>query len=206
MTMGCHPTRCQEFAKDPLNYYEQLRKLLMAEAGKKIVAIGECGLDFDRLQFCDRDTQCTYFERQLDLAVEFNLPLFLHCRNAHEAFLDILERNRSKVESSGGAVVHSFDGNLEEAKKILSFIPNIYIGINGCSLKSAENLNTIAQLPNDRLMLETDSPWCGIRPSHASSQYVRTKFTTLKKNKWRKPLDDQEIFVIDGRSEPCQIR
>lgn len=206
MTIGCHPTRCQEFARDPLKYYERLRELLLAEAGKKIVAIGECGLDFDRLQFCDRETQCIYFERQLDLAVEFSLPLFLHCRNAHDDLLAILERNRSKVESGGGAVVHSFDGSLEEAEKILNFNPNIYIGINDCSLKTAENLDTVARLPNDRLMLETDSPWCGIRPSHAGSKFLRTKFTTLKRNKWQVPLDDHNTFVIDGRSEPCQIR
>lgn len=213
MTMGCHPTHCQEFAANPSEYYNRLHQLLQAnveDGCRKIVAIGECGLDFDRLQFCDRETQTLYFERQLDLAVEFHLPLFLHCRNAHDTFMTILERNRSKLESCGGGVVHSFDGSLEEAERVLNFHPNLfYIGINGCSLKKPENLETVRRLPNERLLLETDSPWCGIRPSHAGFQHIQnSKFTTLKKNKWREPIDDQDddVFVIDGRSEPCQIR
>ncbi|XP_037950640.1 putative deoxyribonuclease TATDN1 [Teleopsis dalmanni] len=196
VTMGCHPTRCGEFLPDPEQYYQGLRSKISNNISK-IIAIGECGLDYDRLHFCEKETQKIYFEKQLNFAAEFKLPLFLHCRNAHDDFMEILTRNRDKV--CAGGVVHSFDGTLDEALKILSF-DGLYIGLNGCSLKTAENLEVVKQIPNDKIMIETDCPWCGIRPSHASSKYVKTKFATVKKKeKWTAET------LIDGRCEPCQI-
>lgn len=68
-----------------------------------------------------------YFEIQLKLSEDFNLPLFLHCRDAAPTFLDILKRNPNLIKSGG--VVHSFDGSLNEAKDIINL--GFYIGING---------------------------------------------------------------------------
>lgn len=70
---------------------------------------------------------CRYFEMQLKLSEHFNLPLFLHCRDAAPAFIDILKRNSNSVKSGG--VVHSFDGSLNEAMEIINL--GFYIGING---------------------------------------------------------------------------
>lgn len=117
-TVGTHPTRCEEFVPDPEGYYDQLRSRIKANR-TKVRAVGECGLDYDRLHFCAQETQRLYFEKQLDLAAEFKLPLFLHMRNAAEDFMGILERNRNKIEECGGGVVHSFTGTLEEAQRIL---------------------------------------------------------------------------------------
>ncbi|KAH8297217.1 hypothetical protein KR044_007396 [Drosophila immigrans] len=197
-TVGAHPTRCSEFVADPEHYYNELRCRIKANP-QKVVAVGECGLDYDRLHFCAKETQQQYFEKQLSLAEEFQLPLFLHMRNANEDFMTILERNRDKLKACGGGVVHSFTGTLEEAKSILEF-GGLYIGLNGCSLKTNENVEVVRQLPNDRIMLETDCPWCGIRPSHAIHKHVSTKFPTVKKKeKWTAET------LIDGRNEPCQI-
>ncbi|EDW58805.2 deoxyribonuclease TATDN1 [Drosophila virilis] len=197
-TVGAHPTRCGEFLPDPEQYYSELRSRIKANP-EKVIAVGECGLDYDRLHFCAKETQLQYFEKQLSLAAEFRLPLFLHMRNAHKDFMDILERNRDQLKACGGGVVHSFTGTLHEAKNILAF-GGLYIGLNGCSLKTAENLEVVQQLPNDRIMLETDCPWCGIRPTHASHKHVTTKFPTVKKKeKWTAQT------LIDGRNEPCQI-
>ncbi|XP_036332024.1 putative deoxyribonuclease TATDN1 [Rhagoletis pomonella] len=198
ITMGCHPTRCNEFLPDPQQYYEGLRNKIR-ENPEKVVAVGECGLDYDRLHFCEKDTQKTYFEKQLSLAAEFRLPLFLHCRSAHADFMEILERNRDKLLNCGGGVVHSFDGTLEEAEKVINY-GGLYIGLNGCSLKTAENLEVVKRISNECIMLETDCPWCGIRPSHAGAKFVQTKFTAVKKKeKWTPDT------LVDGRCEPCQI-
>ena len=57
--------------------------------------------------------------------------------------------------------------------------------MNGCSLKTDANLAVVAGIPADRLLLETDAPWCGLRPSHASSRFVQTKLQEIDKKKYR---------------------
>lgn len=162
ITVGCHPTRCLEFAENEEAYFDQLCKSIETHRSK-VVAIGECGLDYDRLKFCPADVQRTYFEKQLDLVDKYELPLFLHCRNSFDDFFDIVKRNANKIKKGG--VVHSFDGTLEQAQAFIDL--GFYIGINGCSLKTEEQLKSVAQIPSNRILLETDCPWCAIRPSHA---------------------------------------
>ncbi|XP_050097401.1 deoxyribonuclease TATDN1 [Anopheles aquasalis] len=194
-TVGCHPTRCGEFVIDPESYYTALCRQIV-EHRDKVVAIGECGLDYDRLHFCEKDIQKRYFEKQLDLAEKYDLPLFLHCRNAHDDFVEILFRNLARLPRRG--VVHSFDGTLAAAEQLIA--SGFYIGLNGCSLKTEENLAVAASVPEEWIMVETDSPWCEIRPSHAGSKHVQTKFPVVKKKeKW------EPTSLISGRCEPVMI-
>ncbi|XP_043251876.1 putative deoxyribonuclease TATDN1 isoform X2 [Colletes gigas] len=176
-TIGCHPTRCNEFEEsgDPEAYLKSLSDLA-ADNKDKIVAIGEMGLDYDRLHFCSKDVQKKYFEMQLSLCSTLKLPMFLHCRNASEDFVRILRKHKDTLTAG---VVHSFDGNPEEANSILQM--GLYIGINGW------------------LMIETDCPWCEIRPTHASAKDVITNFPSVKKEKW------QPDRMVKGRNEPCTI-
>lgn len=196
-TLGIHPTRCGEFEAEgsPQSYFQSMCDKL-EKYKDHIVALGELGLDYDRLHFCGKDVQKKYFEKQLNLCSSYDLPLFLHSRNAHEDFIEILQRNMDKIKRFG--VVHSFTGTWEEAESLVNL--GFSIGINGCSLKTEENLEVAKRIPIDKLMIETDAPWCGIRPSHAGSKLVQTKFPTVKKKeKWTKDS------LIDGRNEPCQI-
>lgn len=194
-TIGVHPTRCNIFEEsgDPDNYLKSMTELALANRDK-IIAIGEMGLDYDRLNFCSKDIQKKFFEMQLSLCSILKLPMFLHCRNASDDFINILRKYKDQLTEG---VVHSFDGNPEEANSILQL--GLYIGINGCSLKTEDNLFSLTTIPADRLMIETDCPWCEIRPTHASAKDVITNFPTVKKEKWQ--IDK----LVKGRNEPCTI-
>lgn len=198
-TVGVHPTRCKEFENsgDSEKHLQDLLQLSKDGVARgKVVAVGECGLDYDRLQFCPAETQRRYFERQFEIAEATKLPLFLHMRAAGSDFLDIVKRNQHRFTAG---VVHSFTGTAEERDQLLT-IPNLYIGINGCSMKTAENLEVMAGIPVERIMIETDSPYCEIKNTHAGIKHVKTTWPSKKKEK-----HDIESLV-KGRCEPCQIR
>ncbi|XP_038211153.1 putative deoxyribonuclease TATDN1 [Zerene cesonia] len=194
-TVGCHPTRCNDFLPDPEKYLKDLSDLI-TENKDKVVAIGEFGLDYDRLNFCDKETQLKYFELQLKLCNEHKLPLFLHCRAATDDLVGILGKHRDSV---AGGVVHSFDGSYDCLQKILEL--GMHIGINGCSLRTAENLEVASKIPQDKLLIETDCPWCEIKQTHPSFKHVTTKFATVKKEKYSPESDNQ----VKGRNEPVNI-
>lgn len=192
-TVGVHPTRCNELEAGGESYLTDLLELISANRDK-IVAVGECGLDWDRLQFCSKEIQLKWFERQFFLAESSGLPMFLHMRNCADEFLDIIRRNRSKFVSG---VVHSFDGSAESMLALTSL--GLYIGLNGCSLRSAENLETVKKIPRDRILLETDAPWCDIRPTHPGFGLVKTVLPSKKAEKF--VLGE----CVKGRNEPAHI-
>jgi len=200
-TVGCHPTRCTEFEAEGVEARDHLASLLrlVQDNRDRVAAIGEIGLDYDRTQFCAPEVQRRYFELQLELAAATSLPLFLHCRAAAADLVTILERNMDKLPRGG--VVHSFDGSAEERDALLAL--GLHIGINGCSLKTEANLVVAGGVPGDRLLIETDCPWCDIRPSHAGYKLVQSRFPqwpVVDKKKWR------EGAVVKGRNEPHTIR
>ena len=162
------------------------------------VAFGEIGLDYDRLFLSPKDIQLKYFEKQLDLAEELHMPLFLHSRACSEDFEGIMKARLDKFPKRG--LVHSFTGTVEEMRALVDL--GFHIGINGCSLKTEENLAVVKEIPLDRLQIETDGPWCEIRASHASSAHLKDGPTMpkgVKKEKWQSGL------MVKGRNEPVTI-
>lgn len=199
-TVGVHPTRGNEWAlfeRGPEAYIEELERVIQdGMSDGKVVAIGECGLDYDRTEFCDIEVQKACFKEHFKLSLKYNLPMFLHSRSTSGDMAEILREFAGMMPRGG--VVHSFDGSLDDLSSLLG-MDNIFIGINGCSLKTDDTLCVAAQVPLDRLMLETDAPWCGIRPTHASSKYVTTVITAKDKKKHDIGLQ------VKGRNEPCNI-
>ncbi|KAG6016817.1 hypothetical protein E4U41_004351 [Claviceps citrina] len=148
-----------------------------ATAPHRLVAMGEFGLDYDRLNYCNRVIQRHSFEAQLKLAASLHpqLPLFLHSRAAHADFVSLLRAafGNGLERLERGAVVHSFTGTLDEMNELMDL--GLYIGINGCSFKTADNCDVVRAVRLDRLMIETDGPWCEVRPSHEGFKYLLEK-------------------------------
>ncbi|GAA5996326.1 hypothetical protein JCM5350_007233 [Sporobolomyces pararoseus] len=203
-TVGCHPCRANEMEKYEGGidaYIQTLDKIIETHKGVKgkALAVGECGLDYDRLFLSSKEAQLKTFPPQLSLATKHNLPLFLHSRNCHEDFISILRSHSSPIRG----VVHSFTGTLAEALEIVEM--GLFIGINGCSLKTEENITVVKGIPLESMMIESDCPWCEIRPSHASSKYLEDLPQELKEIYVPKMVK-KEKFVegkgVKGRNEP----
>jgi TatD DNase family protein len=122
----------------------------------RVVAIGECGLDFDR-DFSPRPVQERWFEAQLELAAKLQLPVFLHERAAHERFVAILRQHRDALK---GAVIHCYTGTRDELKAYLDL--DLHVGITGwiCDERRGTHLlEDVKLIGDDRLMIETDAPY-----------------------------------------------
>lgn len=161
-TAGVHPHHASEWSAETA---ATLKRLAESET---VVAIGECGLDFNR-NVSDPDQQAYAFEAQLALAADLALPVFLHCREAHERFLAILTPWLPKLP---GAVLHCFTGTRAELEASLA--AGLSIGITGwvCDERRGTELRTLMPLiPADRLLMETDAPYLiprDMRPRPAS--------------------------------------
>lgn len=149
-TAGVHPHeagRCDD---------ETLPTLRRQVAHRQVVAVGECGLDFNR-DFSPRPLQEKWFAAQVELACELGKPLFMHERDAHARFVDILGTFSAQLPP---AVVHCFTGTADELDAYLAL--GCYIGITGwiCDDRRGQPLRDIVgRIPPQRLMIETDAPY-----------------------------------------------
>jgi TatD DNase family protein len=162
-TAGVHPHHANEVTDDVIAELEALAR------APEVVAIGECGLDYFR-DFSPRDVQRDAFHRQLDLAARIGKPVFLHQREAHEDFLAILREHRARL--SRGGVAHCFTGTGAQLEAYLA--EDLAIGITGwiCDeRRGAHLLPLVRDIPEERLLLETDGPYLlprDLRPRPAS--------------------------------------
>lgn len=144
--VGVHP---HEAAGAPSGFLSPLRELA---AHPKAVAIGEIGLDY-HYDFSPREAQISLLEAQLQLAVQLQMPVILHDREAHGDLYALLEKYRPR------GVVHCFSGSVELAEHALRL--GMYIGLGGAvTFKNARKPAEVARMvPPDRLLLETDAPY-----------------------------------------------
>jgi TatD DNase family protein len=149
-TAGVHPHQAKTCGKGTVDTLRQLA----VEMGA--VAIGECGLDYNR-DFSPREVQRKWFIKQIELAAELSLPLFLHGRDAFDDFSGILREYAGAVSAM---VVHCFTGTGEELAACLSL--GCHIGITGwiCDERRGRHLGELVKMiPPDKLMVETDGPY-----------------------------------------------
>jgi TatD DNase family protein len=147
-TAGVHPHHARDCGPQTIPALRELAK------HPRNVAIGECGLDFNR-NYSPHPDQEKWFVAQLELGIELGKPLFLHSRDAHPRFAEILS-----LYKPSRAVAHCFTGEKEELHAYLDL--GLYIGITGwiCDERRGRHLfELVRDIPRDRLLLETDSPY-----------------------------------------------
>ncbi len=149
-TAGVHPHHAADYSDES---DATIRRLV---DDPRVVAVGECGLDYFR-NFSPREAQLDAFKRQLDIAAECEKPVFLHQRDAHDDFVEVLE---PRLPGISRAVAHCFTGEGESLREYLAM--GLYIGITGwiCDERRGKHLYDIVGLiPDDRLLIETDAPY-----------------------------------------------
>ena len=154
-SFGVHPHNAKYYS-DSLQ-----ERLVQCLEHQRCVAFGEVGLDYSRHTESDGETQRNVLRRQLDLAVGLvRKPLVIHCRDAEEDLFDVLS---ASVPSDWKIHLHCFTGKLAMANKFLDSFPNLYIGVTGIVTMETDRCNNVrqiaAELPLERLLLETDAPY-----------------------------------------------
>lgn len=161
--VGLHPIH----VKEGFNY-DEYKELA---SSKKVVAIGEIGLDYKSEYVSFKEKQKQVFLQQLDLAKELDLPVIIHCRMANSDLIKII----SNLKLQG--VVHCFTGDLEQAQKYLGM--GLYIGINGIIFRL--NLDeVIKEVPLDRILIETDCPYLTPSPKKGRNEPLYIKYVVEK--------------------------
>ncbi len=185
--VGIHP---QENDKD----FELLDKLLMENPS--IVAVGECGLDFSE-SYILRDQEIK-FRAQISLADKYHKPLIIHARKAVDESIAILHDYKKVV----GGVFHCFAGGKKRVPAVLALNENWFIGIDGNITYEIGLEEVVKSVPQDRLILETDSPFLTPVPHRGEQnkpdfvEFIYRKVGTI----WGKSFEETEM-IVDGNAK-----
>ena len=194
-SVGIHP---QELDNSPV----ELKKIV-EQNYKKIVAIGECGLDFSEIsqespKFKNMvKIQEEIFRAQIELAQKYNKPLIVHARRAVDETVEILKEYK---DLSG--VFHCYAGGNKRIKKVIDLGPNWFFGIDGNLTYEIGLAEVVKNIPMDRLVIETDSPYLTPVPfkgevnSPKNVIYIYEKVAEI----WGKSFKETEK-IIDGNAK-----
>jgi len=189
--------------------YEKYKKLALSgvEGSKKVIAIGEIGLDYywrpktTAKKELFKQKQKDLLLKQLELAKELNLPIIFHCRVAHDDLIEILREQQATSDKKIRGVTHGFVGSLEQLKEYLKM--GFYIGYNGIIFKKIEGINfeeNIKNTPLERILVETDCPYL-VPPVSVSQRVCQRESASIVRNE---PLNvkyvAQEIAKIKNLS------
>lgn len=150
-TVGFHPSEIEKINDNDLIWLEDIIK-----NNKKIIGVGEIGLDYYYGKD-NKDSQMELFNKQLQLAKKLNLPVVIHTRDAFKDTYDLLNQYDLK------GIIHCFNGSIEVANLYMKL--GYYLGIGGVLTFKNSNLSTVLKdIPIDRIVLETDSPYLSPEP------------------------------------------
>ncbi len=184
-TFGIHPheTNTDQLSKDEIT--EKIK------SNNKIIGVGETGLDF-YYNNSDKEKQIKSFKNHINAALELDIPLIVHSRNAETETFDILKNYSKKLK----IIMHCFTGSLAFALKLLEL--NTYFSASGIITfkNSTELQNTFKQLPSERLLIETDSPFLAPEPMRGKKNEPSFVHYTLKKLSELKNLKEDELDKI----------
>ena len=183
--VGIHP---QETIFNLQTSISQLEKLLANN--KNIVAVGECGLDFSGEY--NRETQESMFRGQIELAIKYDKPLIVHSRKASDETMAILNEYKCR------GVIHCYTGGIKRINKVPE---SFYFGIDGNLTYEGGLVEVVRNIPKDRLVLETDSPFLTPIPHRGETNYPEyVKFVYAKvADIWGKSFEETEE-IIDGNA------
>jgi len=171
-TFGIHPHETEKHTYVDANYILNLKK------NKKIIGIGETGLDY-YYNHSDKKVQRKSFIEHIHAASKLKIPLIVHTRNAEDDTYDIIKNEKKNVDLK--VLVHCFTGSKNFAKKLIDI--NCYISISGIITfkKSVELVDTVSSIPLEYLLAETDSPYLAPIPFRGKINEPSYIIHTLKK-------------------------
>ena len=184
-TIGIHP---HETNNNEINSDQILKEL---KQNKKIIGIGETGLDF-YYNNSDKDKQITSFKNHINAALELNFPLIVHSRNAEDETYEILKNSDKNLK----ILMHCFTGSLPFALKLMEL--NSFFSASGIITfkNSIELQNTFKELPIERLLIETDSPFLAPEPMRGKKNEPSFVRYTLKKLSELKNVEVEDLDKI----------
>jgi TatD DNase family protein len=194
--MGLHPCSVKE------NYLEELAVVEQHFDKRCFVAVGETGLDF-YWDLAYTKQQYEVFQRQIELALHYDIPIVIHSRNSINECIELVEKNQ-KGKLKG--VFHCFSGSLEQAHKIIDL--NFYLGIGGVLTFKKSGLDTVVdQITLDHIVLETDAPYLAPVPfrgkrnecsylKYVAEKLAETKQVTVEEIAKRTTSNAKELFDL----------
>src|SRR5574344_348136 len=179
-TVGIHPEHTNE-----INEIDKLEKILKEN---KIIAIGEIGLDY-HYDNVDRNVQLALFNKQLDLAEKYNLPVIIHTRDSIQDCFDAIKNRKVK------GIIHCYSGSYEMAKEFIK--KGFLLGIGGVlTFKNSKLYETIEKIDLESIVLETDSPFLSPEPYRGEVNKPANVLIVAKKISEIKKISLEEVIKV----------
>lgn len=190
-TFGIHPNNLISYGKDYIDFIKKNYN------HKKVVGIGEIGLDYHHEKF-DKENQKKVFIEQLNFANIFKLPVQVHCRDAMKDVLEILNSHKELLKSGG--ILHCFQGSFEELKEVEALGLKISVGGIVTFKNALEMQNLIKNVPIDMIVFETDCPYLTPHPYRGQINEPKFLELTMQKTAELKNLSYSEMIKISTKN------